>query len=242
MAGGGGGGGRGSGGEGGQGEPGVRNLTYLKANELRWEGQPARLVHDDSGCPISMSYDTAEKAAVRKTYFDLAESTGNKNLMVTLAGHEGLCVKEAIRREWKRVVNVENEDIVLKEYWKLGLPSEDYLQDMASFYAEFDDEDIDLLNLDFTGYLSVNMARLLSQVNARRDSRVVVVTMQDHKNFRNDGVWVDAMVEKYDGNYDPVGSCMEDLMWEYRLAEHVQYRNSTKGARSMRVFMFVRKP
>ena len=191
------------------------------------------------------SYDCPRKDSVRTSIIEHLQNFGNTQFPViaTFPGHEGLCVKRFLK-EFPNgtILTFENEPEASKSFENMKLDTIHNFGEFSNTYKEYKKETIDLLNYDAHGYLCDTMHNDLLDINNSGNIKIIALTVQNNKQFRNHGYWVDDMNFIYGNCIDPVLSCVTDTLTKYRLNEQIKYRKTNmNSAIYMRTLIFVRK-
>lgn len=189
-----------------------------------------------------LSYRDPRKNSVRRKIFgEVTRLLGRRPKdVVTLASHEGLCVKEMLRR-WSgvNITNIERDSATLAEYQKLGLKTTDVCSEFTDYYNR--SRGADFCFLDTMGFYSKSSADLYRRINARADFGVLAITLQDVPGIRGTGKLAERLRRAAVGVTDFTKSCIRKDLPSYKLVNIFSYtkKNVARGL-PMRVYVLAR--
>lgn len=219
---------------------GVYNTSFLQSiGKTYQEG-----VFTSAPTKPHQNYDCKEKQRVRTKLFGYIPKHKDA-VVLTMASYEGLCVKHIkAMRPTAKIINVEMDLEVLREYKKLKLGTTDCLNTIEEFVEQNPTIPIDFAFIDTVGYLSQKSEDLYTALNTNKNIKVLAITQQFMEDFRNNpkNKWRVINDAKYAKHDKKVTACMDDLLSNYTRVEDEQYRKeNVKHAQKMRTFVFVRK-
>lgn len=227
---------------------GVANYKILENSKVnktwRFARNPARFVRKGSKYEkdiYDFSYNTKEKRNARKRIFSHLPRKRNPTIL-TLASNKGYCVKTILKRyKNPNIINVEQNEKILKEWIQGGIKTKNYLTTLEKFVksSNFKNETFDFVNLDLMGYASMKSNKTFTAINQTNNCKCIAITLQYLKKFRNHGRFVEWAKEKYYRFDDPTLEWIKDVFSNYTLDDVFVYnRDKSHQGVAMRVFIF----
>lgn len=189
---------------------------------------------------IKNTYDTKEKQKARSRGIEsyLKKYNGNNPIILTMAGSHGYDVKRFLKIKPGAIIyNAESNPTVFDTIKKQKLNMLNYYGDISKLVENTADQFFDMINFDTDGYVSQRSDKTLNIINKKRAGRIVCVTIQDLKRFRNHGEFADFLRKRYKSTLDYL---THGPMTNYNIIDTYVYKRNPDdpGSKSMRVIVF----